>query len=260
MRRAGAAAIAAVALALPAAAHAEEAQVDMFATAFNPAKLTVVAGDTVTWRNGDIVVHDVKGAAFTSGVIERFGSFSQRFDTPGTQTYLCSLHLGMSAQLEVLAAQLDAPDGSRLRRRDDRAQGPDRARRGGDARARRAAAGSRRAPSRRRDGTLKASVEAAAGYRARTAAGESPAVTATVLQLPKVKLSAAKGRLKATTTPAAKGLTARFEERKASGWRKFATKKLDAAGRASVAEREGKLRVVLTRGKTALATSRTVRR
>ena len=77
------------------------------------------------------------------------------------------------------------------------------------------------------NGTFKASVEAAAGYRARTAAGESPAVTATVLQLPKVKLSAAKGRLKVTTTPAAKGLTARFEERKASGWRKFATKKLD---------------------------------
>ena len=115
--RASAAVIAAAALALPAAAHAEEAQVDMFSTAFNPAKLTVVAGDTVTWRNGDIVVHDVKGAGFTSGVIGRFESFSQRFDAPGTQVYLCSLHLGMSAQLEVLAAQLTAPGGSPTRAR-----------------------------------------------------------------------------------------------------------------------------------------------
>ena len=57
----------AVALALPAAARADEAQVDMFSTAFNPAKLTVVAGDTVTWRNGDIVVHDVKGAGVHLG-------------------------------------------------------------------------------------------------------------------------------------------------------------------------------------------------
>ena len=67
MRASAAVIAAAVALASPAAAHAEEAQVDMFSTAFNPAKLTVVAGDTVTWRNGDIVVHDVKGAGFTSG-------------------------------------------------------------------------------------------------------------------------------------------------------------------------------------------------
>ena len=56
-----------LALALPAAARADEAQVDMFQTQFIPAKLTVVAGDTVTWRNGDIVVHDVKGATSPPG-------------------------------------------------------------------------------------------------------------------------------------------------------------------------------------------------
>ena len=73
-------------------------------------------------------------------------------------------------------------------------------------------------------------------------------------------MQAAKGRLKVSTTPAAKGLTARFEERRSSAWRKFATVKLDAAGRASVKERSGRLRVVLTRGKSALATSKTIRR
>ena len=62
-----------------------------------------------------------------------------------------------------------------------------------------------------------------------------------------------------STTPAAKDLVARFEQRGRGGWKSFAKKRLDGAGRASVAEREGKLRVVLTRGKAALATSRTLR-
>ena len=251
-------------LAAPAGAHADEASVDMFATAFNPAKLTVVAGDTVTWRNGDIVVHDVKGASFASGIIGRFESFSQRFDAPGTQAYLCSLHLGMSAQLEVLAATLTAPAGTAFAGETIELKG--RTAPGTPAvTIERDAGGGAWQPAGTAtpagNGTFEATVEAAAGYRARTAAGESPAVTATVLAAPKVKLTVAKGRLKVTATPAAKGLVARFEERRPSGWRKFASVKLDAAGRASVKEREGRIRVVLARGtgKTALATSKTVR-
>jgi plastocyanin len=259
MRRAGVI-VAAVALALPAAAGAEEAQVDLFQTQFTPAKLTVVAGDTVTWRNGDIVVHDVKGAAFASGVIGRFESFSQRFDAPGTVKYLCSLHLGMGAELEVLAAQLTAPAGTfyagetvELRGRTAPGSAVTLER---DAGGWKAAGTVTAAP----DGAFKAKVEAASGYRARTAGGESPAVSATLEPAPKVKLRAAEGRLKVTTSPAAKGLKARFQERRASGWRTFATVKLDGAGRASVKERSGRLRAVLTRGTAELATSATLRR
>ena len=62
-----------------------------------------------------------------------------------------------------------------------------------------------------------------------------------------------------TTTPAGKGLVARYEERTAKGWRAFATKKLDSAGTASVKQRQGKLRVVLAHGKATLAISGTVR-
>ena len=206
----------------------------MFQTAFNPAKLTVVAGDTVTWRNGDIVVHDVKGRAFTSGVIGRFGSFSQRFDTPGHGELPVQPAPRDGGAAGGPRGAADRAGGDLLRGRDRRAEGAHRPRLGGHARARGrrlAARGQRHGGA---DGTFKASVEAAAGYRARTAAGESPAVTATVLRRPKVKLRAAKGRLKVSTTPAAKGLTARFEERRASAWRAFATVKLDAAGRASV--------------------------
>jgi plastocyanin len=262
VRRAGAGAIVAVALALalPAAAQGEEAQVDLFATAFNPATLTVVAGDTVTWRNGDIVVHDVKGPGFSSGVIGRFESFSQRVETPGTVSYVCSLHLGMGAQLEVLAAKLQAPSPAAFKGETVALQG--RSAPGAAVTIERDAGGWQPAGTvtAGADGTFKASVTAAKGYRARTTGGESPAVAAKLLPAPKVMLTAAEGRLKVTTTPAAKGLTVRFQERGRSGWRKFASKKLDAAGRASVAERAGKLRAVLTRGKTALATSKTLRR
>ena len=188
-------AIVAIALALPAAASADEASVDMFSTAFNPAQLTVVAGDTVTWRNGDIVVHDVKGAAFTSGIIGRFESFSQRFDTPGTQAYVCTLHLGMAAQLEVLAAQLTAPTGAAYAGETIELKG--RTASGAAVTLERDAGGGAWQPAgtvtAASNGTFKASVEAAAGYRARTAGGESPAVAATVLPVPNVKLKAAKG-------------------------------------------------------------------
>ena len=153
----------------------------------------------------------------------------------------------MGAQLEVLAAQLTAPAGDRLRGRDaSSCTGAPRPARRSRSSATPAAGSPRARVTASADGTFKASVEAATGYRARTAAGESPAVTATLLDVPKVKLTAANGRLKVSTTPAAKGLTARFEERRGSGVAHGSPAvKLDAAGRASVKERSGKLRVVL---------------
>ena len=154
--------IAAAALALPTAAHAEEAQVDMFSTAFNPAKLTVVAGDTVTWRNGDIVVHDVKGGTFTSGIIGRFESFSQRFDTAGTVNYLCSLHLGMGRAARGAGGAADRAGRVGLRGRDDELKG--RTMPGAVVTLERDAGGWQPAGSvtASADGTFKASVEAAA--------------------------------------------------------------------------------------------------
>ena len=174
---------------------------------------------------------------------------------------MCSLHLGMGAQLEVLAAKLTAPAGTAYAGETIELRGPHRARRGGDARARRrrlAARGHRDGERRRhvqgerrgRDGLPRA-------HRGgREPGGDGDACS----HVPKVKFKAAKGRLKVSTTPAAKGLTARFEERRGSGWRTFATVKLDAAGRASVKERAGRLRACSTRGKAELATSKTVRR
>jgi plastocyanin len=69
--------------------------------AYTPATLTVGVGATVTWvwRDGAIA-HDVKGDGFRSKVMAE-GTFSHRFDQPGTYEYVCTLHPNMTATIEV---------------------------------------------------------------------------------------------------------------------------------------------------------------
>jgi len=69
--------------------------------AYTPATLTVPAGTTVTWvwRDGAIA-HDVKGDGFQSKV-QSAGTFSHRFDQPGSYDYLCTLHPNMTGTIEV---------------------------------------------------------------------------------------------------------------------------------------------------------------
>jgi hypothetical protein len=70
---------------------------------FSPTQVTVAAGNSVTWRNTDFVTHDVRGPGFASPPILRFGAFTQRFDAPGTFTYVCSLHPFMTGTVNVTA-------------------------------------------------------------------------------------------------------------------------------------------------------------
>ena len=69
--------------------------------AYTPETLTVEADVTVTWvwRDGAIA-HDVKGASFKSEV-QSEGTFSHRFDKPGTYDYVCTLHPNMTGAIEV---------------------------------------------------------------------------------------------------------------------------------------------------------------
>ena len=69
--------------------------------AFAPEMLTVEVGDTVTWVwNDGAVAHDVVGDDFHSEVMAE-GTFSHRFDEPGTHDYICTLHPNMTATIEV---------------------------------------------------------------------------------------------------------------------------------------------------------------
>lgn len=76
---------------------------------FEPATVTIAVGDTVTWTNRDSFAHTVtdnvgQPPRFDTGPIATNQSSSVRFDTPGTFTYICTIHSGMSGTVVVQAA------------------------------------------------------------------------------------------------------------------------------------------------------------
>lgn len=62
--------------------------------AFAPATLTVKEGTTITWTNGDSVVHTVTSdtGIFDSGDLAKGQTFSYTFTTAGTYPYHCTPH------------------------------------------------------------------------------------------------------------------------------------------------------------------------
>ena len=80
------------------------AKVSMEGIKFNPASVTVKAGDKVTWTNKDSVGHDVTGDNFKSGDsggMQNGDTFSQTFDKTGTFDYVCTVHPGMKGSVTV---------------------------------------------------------------------------------------------------------------------------------------------------------------
>lgn len=101
-RRALALALAALAAApagAAAAAHDVSAQLD----AFSPSQVDALPGETVTWTNVSPRVHTVTSDAglFESGELLPAAVFSQRFDAPGGYAYHCTLHPGMTGEIDV---------------------------------------------------------------------------------------------------------------------------------------------------------------
>ena len=79
-------------------------QVVMQAIKFNPASVTVSAGDTVTWTNEDSVGHDVTGDGFKSGdpgALQNGDTFKHTFDKAGKFDYVCTVHPGMEGSVKV---------------------------------------------------------------------------------------------------------------------------------------------------------------
>jgi len=70
---------------------------------FNPASLTIKAGETVTWTNKDSVAHTItedKGI-FDSGSVNSGATYSFTFKTAGTFTYHCAIHPSMTGKIIV---------------------------------------------------------------------------------------------------------------------------------------------------------------
>jgi plastocyanin len=95
----------AVAFALLAAAGAASAAthvVTIEGMKFQPATLTVKRGDTVTWKNNDLVPHTATAAGkFDSTNIAAGKSWSWKAAAPGQYDYVCIYHPGMKGSLTV---------------------------------------------------------------------------------------------------------------------------------------------------------------
>jgi plastocyanin len=71
---------------------------------FQPAVLTLKVGDTVEWRNDDIVPHTATSTEpkkFDSGILPVGSSWKYVFTKRGTYFYYCTLHPNMKAQIIV---------------------------------------------------------------------------------------------------------------------------------------------------------------
>ncbi len=86
------------------------AQVSMKNIQFNPKDVTVKAGETITFTNGEAVPHDVHktsgpGDDFASGPtggMQQGDTFELTLDKPGKYQYVCDVHApGMAGSITV---------------------------------------------------------------------------------------------------------------------------------------------------------------
>jgi plastocyanin len=102
----------ALALGIVAASTAStDLAVSIVSRAYQPATLTITAGQTVTWTNHALTPHTVTavGGQFDSGRIDTGESFTVTFATPGTFAYTCTIHPSMHGSVVVLAAGSPPP-------------------------------------------------------------------------------------------------------------------------------------------------------
>jgi plastocyanin len=88
-------------LAAPAGAEDVSVKIDNFT--FNPQRVTVKAGTTITWTNQDDIPHTVASGtkAFRSKTLDTDDKYSFTFKTAGVYEYFCSLHPHMTGTIVV---------------------------------------------------------------------------------------------------------------------------------------------------------------
>lgn len=90
------------ALAICGAATAATHVVTVEGMKFEPAVVTVRAGDTVVWENRDLVPHTATAkGSFDSGQIDAGKRWSWTARKPGRHGYVCTYHPGMQGTVVV---------------------------------------------------------------------------------------------------------------------------------------------------------------
>jgi len=85
------------------ASTSDALQVSIKQFAFTPNSITVPAGGSVTWTNNEVIPHTVTAddGSFSSDNLSKGDTFTQTFETAGTITYHCELHMNMKAEVVV---------------------------------------------------------------------------------------------------------------------------------------------------------------
>jgi len=77
--------------------------IKMVDTKFDPETASVKAGQEVCWVNEDSIQHNAvaENDAFKSELFNKGETFTATVDQPGTIKYVCTVHPGMTGELEV---------------------------------------------------------------------------------------------------------------------------------------------------------------
>lgn len=245
--------------------------------AYSPARLTALAGDSVTWRNDDFVTHDATdpGGLPASGPLTRGQRFTQTFADVGSHPFICTFHPFMQGRIDVHAALLTAASSSVLTGEAIELHGRAAATAGPVVLEAEPAGAAGFTPvttvSPGADGAFHAALRPSSSttYRAVTTAGASPPVTVIVTSKLRARLSARRAgrftRLRVAAPGAgAANATIQLYSRERFSWIDRQHRRLDAHGRATFRMRAGlryHARAVITRadGGATLAVSARVK-
>lgn len=96
---------------LAAPAQADSIFVSAGTSSFAPAKLDVLVGDNVIWRNNSVKTHNVKSEVegYNSGRFASRSAANHIFASAGSFPYVCTIHDGMTGEIGVHPLLLSGP-------------------------------------------------------------------------------------------------------------------------------------------------------
>jgi plastocyanin len=97
-----------MAVMLPAAPAAAAQEVSVQFDAFAPSQLDALPGETVGWNNVSPRTHTVTALAFASADLPPAARFEWTAGEPGTYPYHCTIHPGMTGEIDVRRVTLGA--------------------------------------------------------------------------------------------------------------------------------------------------------